>query len=1006
MQVAESAVSALSGAARPWYVPVSTYRVQFHSGFRFADAAALVPYLHRLGITTCYSSPYLMAEPGSTHGYDICDHNRLNPELGTAEDYESFVAALEAHGMAQTLDFVPNHMGIDPSTNPWWHDVLENGPSSIFASYFDIDWFPLKKELRVKVLLPILGDQYGLVLERGELQLAYENGGLVLIYAGRRLPVNPRQATKLYRYGLEELENRLGEGDPYLREFLSIITALKNLPPYQETDPERIAERRREKEVARERLARLVEESDEISGHIQRALEVFNGQPGRPESFDLLHDLLEAQAYRLAYWRTAADEINYRRFFDINALAGIRMERQEVFDATHVLVGELIRTGKVRGLRLDHPDGLFDPQQYFERLQFLADKVRPEGVDPTCGLYVTAEKILSRSEELPQSWPICGTTGYKFLNELNGLFVDSRRVRDMGRIYRRVSGLKSSFEQIVYEAKKLITESALSSELNVLADALNRISEGNRRSRDFTLTSLRKVLQEVVACFPVYRTYVGPNGWTSEDRRAIVTAIDRARRRNPTMESSIFDFLLEVLLPRDPGQSDQEDGSWARRRDGYPPADIARLEERLSFSMKFQQYTAPVQAKGVEDTAFYRYNLLVSLNEVGGDPGRFGRSVEEFHATNRRRLERWPFEALATSTHDTKLGEDVRARIDALSEIPEEWGRMLTRAMRINTGNRRQANGVMAPDRNDEYRFYQVLLGLLPPQPEIDTAGEAAAPASVPPEIVARLRDYMQKAIKEAKVHTSWINPNEAYDQGVTQFVEAALTGPTAPKFLAAIDPIRRRVARLGALNSMSQLVLKLTVPGVPDIYRGAELWDLSLVDPDNRRPLDYGLRKSLLEAMEETVARTEVDARSPDTKRQEAEVIDLLCNWWDGRIKMFLTAAGLRLRRSRPQLFLRGDYVPLWPEVDVPADIVSFARLLGNEAVVVAVPRLTARLAVERFPVGPAWGASQLPLPEALAGRTWRNVFTGARIDGRTSLEVGEVFRACPVAILWAEGS
>ncbi|RPJ83828.1 MAG: malto-oligosyltrehalose synthase, partial [Acidobacteria bacterium] len=705
----------------------------------------------------------------------------------------------------------------------------------------------------------------------------------------------------------------------------------------------------------RRRVARLVEQSPDIRAHIEEALRVFNGRQGEPQSFDLLHDLLEAQAYRLAYWRTAAHEINYRRFFDINALAGIRMERREVFDGTHVLVADLIRSGRVSGLRIDHPDGLFDPQQYFQWLQGLAARSAPPGTDASRGLYVVAEKILSRGEELPPSWPVCGTTGYNFLNELNGLFVDPAGARELHRIYRRVSSLSHSFEEVAYESKKLITESALASELNVLADALNRISERNRRSRDFPLNRLRRDLEEVVACFPVYRTYVGPGGWSAEDRRVIVTAVDRSRRRNPAMESSIFDFILEVLLPRAPDDEEGHEPAGRDRRTSYPPPEREHYEERLAFSMKFQQYTAPVQAKGVEDTAFYRYNVLVSLNEVGGDPARVGRPVEEFHSMNRRRLERAPYGTLTTATHDTKLGEDVRARIDVLSEIPGEWARTLSRAMRINAQNRRQANGALAPDRNDEYRFYQVLLGILPPQVDADP-GPGPEATAVPDDFVGRLRDYMLKAVHEAKVHTSWINPNENYDQGVAAFVERSLTGPTSKRFLAALDPLRRRVARLGALNSLAQLVLKATAPGVTDIYQGTELWDLSLVDPDNRRLVDYETRMRMLDDMEEAFSCAAVDAGPSDAAAQERFVGGLVDEWRDDRIKLFVTAAVLRLRRSRPDLFLRGDYVPLAVEMAVAASLVSFARVRENDALVVAVPRLAAALDTPGFARGTAW--------------------------------------------------
>ncbi|HSK08584.1 MAG TPA: malto-oligosyltrehalose synthase, partial [Vicinamibacterales bacterium] len=525
-------------------VPLTTYRLQFHAGFTFDDAAAVAPYLADLGVTHCYSSPYLMAKPGSTHGYDICDHRRLNPEVGTEADYDRFVAALHDHGLGQILDFVPNHMGIDPRTNPWWRDVLENGQSSTYARYFDIDWDPIKPELKGKVLLPILGDQYGLVLERGELNLGFDNGGLRLEYFDNWLPVNPRQAVMVYEHGLEALTAALDEEDPEFREFLSVLTALRNLPAIQETDPDRIVERRREKEVARERLARLTAASPRVRAHIEEAVRVFNGEPGVPESFDPLHALLERQAYRLSDWRSASHEINYRRFFDINALAALRMEDPAVFEDTHALVKELLDRGHLDGLRIDHPDGLFDPKGYFEQLQRLAS-------DPgRAALHVLAEKILSDDEALPADWPIAGTTGYAFANDVTGLQVDPRGERPLRQVYGRFTGFTVPFGEVVYRSKKLITRTSLASELNVLAHSLNLISEANRRSRDFTLESLRGVLQEVVACFPVYRTYISAHGYTPADRDRIEEAVTAARQRNPTIPSSQFDFFREVVLPR------------------------------------------------------------------------------------------------------------------------------------------------------------------------------------------------------------------------------------------------------------------------------------------------------------------------------------------------------------------------------------------------------------------------------------------------------------------------
>jgi (1->4)-alpha-D-glucan 1-alpha-D-glucosylmutase len=877
--------------------------------------------------------------------------------------------------------------------NPWWRDVLENGPSAASAMFFDVDWTPVKPELHAKLLLPILGDQYGNVLERGELQLNFRDGALSVKYFDLDLPVNPRQAPRVYRTAVERLSAVLGSESPSLHEFLSILSSLENMPPYTESDPERAAERHREKEVARGRLARLASESPEVREQIEAAVARFNGEPGKAESFDALHDLLEAQAYRLAYWRTASHEINYRRFFDINTLAGLRVEVPEVFETTHRLLSALLRDGKLDGVRLDHPDGLFDPARYFVELQKLASRVwncqspAPES-DRRC-LYVVAEKILSGTEQLPSHWAVHGTTGYNYLNALNGIFVDTGQAKRMRRIYARLTGRDARFDDVLYACKRLIMSTAMASELSVLAHMLDRIGEASRKSRDFTLDSMRDVITEVVACFPVYRTYVDETAWSPEDRAVIELAILRARLRNPAMESSLFDFFREVMLPRDVDAPPRP----GDRRDGYPPATPEEARERLRFAMKLQQYTGPVQAKGLEDTAFYRYNVLLSLNEVGGDPSTFGRTVQSFHEANAVRLSDWPYEMLATTTHDTKLGEDVRARLNILSELPDEWGREVSKWMRLNGTHRTLVDGEPAPDRNDEYRFYQALVGVWP----LDLSTETTA---APGEFVERLQKYMLKAVRESKVHTSWITQNEAYESALRKFIDRVLAGPGAARFFRAILPFQRRIAELGLVNSLAQTVLKLGSPGVPDFYQGTELWELSLVDPDNRRPVDFEKRGELLTGVLETL-----DAEAPQSLARTSEYLQ---SWPDGRIKLAITAAGLRMRRERPDLFLAGRYLPLETQSVVEASIVAFARVLDDRVAIFVAPRLCARLARDGAvaPLGPAWKTSRVLLPPELASRTYRNVLTGAELGPTTTateswLFAGQIFETLPVGVL-----
>jgi (1->4)-alpha-D-glucan 1-alpha-D-glucosylmutase len=896
---------------RPALIPASTYRLQVHGGFTLDAARAVVPYLQRLGAGAVYTSPYFAAEPGSTHGYDVTNHNVINPEVGGDAAHRAFTDAVREAGLQHIVDFVPNHMGISTATNPWWRDVLARGQHSAYAHFFDIDWYPFKTELRRKLLLPILGDQYGKVLERGELQL--ERGHDLSAAAGAGLVV---------RY----FDNCLPFAVP--------------------------------RELSDEEIVRI------------------NGVPGQPHTFDALHELLEAQAYRLAYWRTAAHEINYRRFFDINTLAGLRVEDPTVFDAIHGLLARLVHEGRVSGVRVDHPDGLFDPAKYFAMLRALVGDV-----------YVVAEKILSGGERLPRGWAVHGTTGYNFLNQVNGLFVDPVNARRMRKVYAKIAGGEESFDELLYESKRLIMDTAMASELTVLAHMLERISESNRRSRDFTLNSLRDALVEVVAGFPIYRTYVDQGGWVPDDRAAVERAIVCARRRNAAMESTIFDFLREVLLPRDP---DDVLASVYERRDGYPPADASESAERLRFAMKFQQYTGPLQAKGLEDTAFYRHNLLLSLNEVGGDPVRFGVTAQEFHELNQARRRDWPYEMITTATHDTKLGEDVRTRIDVLSEMPEEWGREVARWTRLARSAKTLVDGEPAPDRNDEYRFYQALLGAWP---EGGLSGE----------FVERMQAYMIKSIKEAKRHSSWINPGNAYEKALGNYVARMLGGPESAKFVAAFTPFQARVARAGLVNSLSQLVLKIASPGVPDVYQGTDLWDFHLVDPDNRGEVDFATRAGALERVDRILSLA--------CACRDTEIASLLANWHDGAIKMLLTTAGLRLRAARPALFLDGDYLPLETDTaTVPGRVLAFARIKDGAAAIAIAPHLIGRFvdAGHPAPMGDMWRTSRVMLPKALAALTYRDAITGAEIrpvraQDSAWLFVGQALKTLPVALLVA---
>ena len=885
-------------------LPESTYRLQFHAGFTFRDATAIVPYLHDLGVTHLYASPYLKARPGSTHGYDVIDHCSLNPELGTPADYDAWVAAMRGAGMSHVLDIVPNHVGVATNENTWWNDVLEHGPASRYAKYFDIAWRGSPRpQLHDKVMLPLLGGPYGQVLEKGELKLKFEaeRGAFAVHYYDRRFPISPRTYARILGHGIEGLEQSLRPENPDLLEYQSITNSARHLPDRSARDEEDVLERWRETEVIKRRLGRLAAASEPITRHIEGNVAAFNSTP------DLLDDLLDHQCYRLSYWHVASDEINYRRFFDINDLAALSIERREVFEATHEFVLRLIREGKLAGVRVDHPDGLYDPKQYFERL-------RDAGAE-----YVVAEKILAVVEPLPPDWPVSGTSGYDALIMINGLFVDRANEEAFTRIYQDFTGDQTSYDELVYRNKLLILDISLASELQMLAYQLDRIAQRGRRTRDFTHNALRHALREVIACFPVYRSYVSDQGVREADVKVIDDAIERAVARNAKTERSVFDFIRDVLLLR---------------------ASAGTRDAQRKFAGKFQQVTAPVTAKGIEDTTFYSYNRLVSLNEVGGEPAHFGATPAELHAYLADRQARWPRALTALSTHDTKRSEDVRARINVLSEMPDEWRKCVEQ-----WGQANQHDG--PPCRNEEYLLYQTLVGAWPLDGKADEA------------FIGRIVQYMQKALREAKVNTSWTAPNADYESAVDNFIGRTIRNEN---FLASFVPFQRRIAGFALTSTLAQTLLRLTVPGVPDTYQGSEIVDLSLVDPDNRRPVDYAARQALLKRLEQDR-------------------------------KFFVTTKTLHVRRKHPGLFSTGEYQPIESAGPLAENVLAFARESDGIRAVVAVPRLVTRIG--------NWNNTTLRLP-AMRGR---NVFTGKTHDLRVGdTPAGELFADFPVALLITE--
>jgi (1->4)-alpha-D-glucan 1-alpha-D-glucosylmutase len=958
-------------------IPAATYRLQFSGHVNFREAHELVGYFDELGIGAVYASPLFKARRDSSHGYDVVDHNTIHPEFGTEDEFRQFAEGLAAAGLGLVLDVVPNHMAIDDNTNLWWQDVLENGRGSPYAKFFDIDWDPPQLELKDKILVPVLGEQYGKVLENEELKLVYAGQRFCVDYYARRFPVAPSTWPRILQFALVEYLGPVSPDDPARMELESINTELERLPPRSERDAEKLRERQRESDVARRRLAALMQESEAVRTAIDATIRQFNGRRGDARSFDRLESLLAEQTYRLSFWRVASDEINYRRFFDINELAAVHVEDPEVFAQVHAMMFRFLGRGWVTGLRIDHVDGLLDPQQYLAGLQAgfrvaSAEHGRqvPEVSKP---LYIVVEKILGYDEKLRSAWATHGTTGYDFLNLACGLFVDRYSARQIKEIYTQFTEVVPRFSDIFYESKKTILGIAMSSELHMLSRRLSIISEQHRWSRDFTEASLRRALAEVIACFPVYRSYIQPGDKvvSDQDRQLVAVAVRMAKRRNPAINKSLFDFIASLLLLEDP--------------DGL---NEAQRQERREFVLRCQQLTGPVTAKGLEDTAFYRAYPLASLNEVGADPGRFGTSPDEFHRRLAEQATAWPATMLASATHDTKRGEDVRARINVLSEVPDAWQEALVRWRALNRSFKTQVEGEEAPNANEEFLFYQTVLGCWPPVP-MDAAQHA--------EFVERLVAYMHKATREAKLNTSWINPDEDYGQAIENFVRGALDRQRKGTFVDDLADFAGPIARAGACNSLAQTLLKICAPGVPDLYQGTELWDLNLVDPDNRRPVDFELRRQLLQSVRE---RARLDCKSL--------LAELVGNWQDGRIKLFMTQAALRFRRERAGFFITGDYLPLSGLGPRKDQLFGFARRQGSRWVLTIVPRCVAALiAHDRLAFEPGtWDDSGIALPEDAPSR-WRDLLSGADLVARAAsgqpptLAADDLFQAFPVAML-----
>lgn len=945
-------------------IPVSTYRVQFNKDFRFLDCRDIVPYLHTLGIGALYSSPRFRARRGSEHGYDVASPLLVNSELGTEEEFGELCTKLRDYALGLVLDIVPNHMAASHE-NPWWMDVLENGRSSRYAHYFDIEWHPAISKTAFlqdnKVLLPVLGDLYGNVLERGELSLGIDENGFFLRYYDHRFPLDPASYGDVLDSWLIHITSEHPQQHEAIADLERLISLARSIPPNSVIDSEKIARRLDEARALKNVIFELYRDHAEPRSAFDATMRQFSKEPHR------LHALLERQAFRLAYWEMAFDEINYRRFFDINDLVCLRVEEEDVFAARHQVILQLVSEDKVTGLRVDHIDGLYDPEAYLARLHCAAENAASHAV------YIVAEKILGRDERLPHSWKTCGTTGYDFLNALNGIFIDAAGLHSIEATYAGFTGSNESFAEICYTRNKQVMRELFAAEVQSLGHHLGRLAAQDWKARDVPLSELVAALVETTAWLHVYRTYVRDFDLSRSDHATLKQTLEHARSRSSSDEigDPAFEFLRRVLF-----------------LEPFPPDNEAR-QECLRFVMRWQQFSGPVMAKGLEDTAGYVHNSLISINEVGSDSEREKPPMDlaEFHQFLQNRLRHWPHSMNATSTHDTKRSEDVRARINVLSELPQEWGKCLTRWSRLNRRHKMEVDGIEVPTPAEESLLYQTLLGAWP----FDESEE--------PSFLERVQQFLAKAVREAKMYSRWTKQNENHENALLGFAEGILN-PEANPFREHFLRFQRRLAWHGALNSLAQLLIKITAPGVPDFYQGSELWDLSLVDPDNRRPVDFRNRIQLME-----------DLRKEQSARPRRLLQEISSGWRDGRIKLYLTDRALEFRRLHADVYEAGDYFPLECSGLRHANLIAFARTKEEHWCLTAAPRFTTRLApAGRMPIGEnVWQGTALQLP-ADAPRSWQNALTGDQLsaveeaDGKRVLMLSDVLARLPVALLYAK--
>jgi (1->4)-alpha-D-glucan 1-alpha-D-glucosylmutase len=941
--------------------PSATYRVQLSQDFRFVDATRILDYLHTLGISDVYLSPILASRKGSGHGYDVTDPSRINPALGSEEEFATLQSELHSRGMGLLLDTVPNHMAAS-AENPWWMDVLENGTQSAFAAFFDIEWHPHARSLDGRILLPVLGRPFGEALDAGEIRLTFQDSRFFFQYFDSLFPLTPRSYHAILNHRFDHLKEVLGEADPAYHEYSGILASVRELSNANRRASENTADQRLRFEASRDRLRSLIASSKEVAKLVEDSVADINGKEGDPGSFGFVQRLLAEQNYKLAFWQNLNESINYRRFFTIADLVGVRVEDPLVFEATHGYILRLVSKSPAAGLRVDHIDGLRDPLAYLNRLQErLASDENHKG-SPS---YVLVEKILSRHEALPEDWPVSGTTGYDYLNEANGVFVEPQGARRMEEIFSAFTDEQQNFADVVYEKKKLVMNTLLGVEMRTLGRLLAELASQDRYARELNREQLIDALIEVTACLSIYRTYIRNMDLTEHDTKYIEEAISAARGRAKFLSPACFDFVRDVLLILNP-----------------PHVLVDQREARLTFVMRWQQFTGPIVAKGLEDTALYVYHPLLSLNEVGGDPRpSAATSREDFYAFLEKRRKRWPGSLGASTTHDTKRSEDVRARLNAVSEMPSEWEDHLKLWAKQNARFKTTESGQSVPDPSEEYFLYQTLLGVWP----LDSQACAS--------LLERVQAHIIKATREAMVHTRWTRPNQPHEDALLSFVSGILSNDNAD-FLADFRQFQKKVGYFGMINGLSQTLLKIAAPGVPDFYQGSELWDLRLVDPDNRGPVDFDKRAADLDEIVKAGASGQIAQ-------------NLIERWPDGRIKLYLIWRTLRFRQNHEEIFRDGDFLPLQVEGRYSRNIIAFARRQEAQWVLAAAPRWISQIPATR--VGKRnefnWGDTRLVLPSGTPS-VWNSILTSEPVASRAegsegSVKASDLFRDLPVALV-----